>query len=60
VLADPTLRDEALGILRGSIERAVVHPGDVGPQIELAGEIVRWCKAGRAPCGGGLFGLARW
>ena len=40
-LADPAIRDEAFGILRGLIERVVVHPGDDGPQIELVGEIVR-------------------
>ena len=37
VLADPALRDEALGILRGLIERVVVHPGEDGPQIESRG-----------------------
>jgi len=40
-LADPAIRDEAFEILRGLIERVVVHPGDDGPQIELVGEIVR-------------------
>jgi len=59
--ADPGLRDEALGILRGLIER-VVHPGDDGPQIELVGENR---TGGVAPTdgkqaalskGGGLFG----
>jgi len=44
--ADPALRDEALGILRGLIERVVVHPGDDGPQIELIGEIVRMVELG--------------
>jgi site-specific DNA recombinase len=46
VLTDPALRDEALGILRGLIERVVVHPGDDGPQIELVGEIVRMVELG--------------
>ncbi|MCC2666068.1 MAG: hypothetical protein K0S35_3990, partial [Geminicoccaceae bacterium] len=43
---DPGLRDEALGILRGLIERVVVHPGEDGPQIELVGEIVRMVELG--------------
>jgi len=46
VLTDPGLRDEALAILRGLIERVVVHPGDEGPQIELVGEIVRMIELG--------------
>ena len=45
-LADPAIRDEAFEILRGLIERAVVHPGDDGPQIELVGEIVRMVELG--------------
>lgn len=32
-LADPGLRDEALGILRGLIERVAVHPAEDGRQI---------------------------
>jgi hypothetical protein len=43
---DPGLRDDALDILRGLIERVVVHPGDAGPQIELVGEIVRMVELG--------------
>jgi site-specific DNA recombinase len=34
-LADPALRDEALGILRGLIERVIVHPADDGLQVEI-------------------------
>ena len=50
-LADPGLRDEALGILRGLIERVVIHPAgdssaDDGLQIELAGEIVKMIELG--------------
>ena len=45
-LADPAIRDEALGLLRGLIERVVVHPGEDGPQIELVGEIVRMVELG--------------
>jgi site-specific DNA recombinase len=40
-LADPGLRDEALGILRGLIERVVIHPAQDGFQVEIVGEIVR-------------------
>ena len=45
-LADPTLRDEALGILRGLIERVVVHPAEDGLQVEIVGEIVRLVELG--------------
>jgi site-specific DNA recombinase len=45
-LADPEIRDEAFEILRGLIERVVVHPGDDRPQIELVGEIVRMIELG--------------
>ena len=45
-LADPGLRDEALGILRGLIERVVVHPGEEGPQVEIVGEIVKMVELG--------------
>ena len=50
-LADPGLRDEALGILRGLIERAVVRPaGDSsatdGLQVEIVGEIVKMIELG--------------
>ena len=45
-LADPGLRDEALGILRGLIERVVIHPAEDGLQIELAGEIVKMVELG--------------
>ena len=34
-LADPGLRDEALGILRGLIERVIVHPAEEGLQVEI-------------------------
>ena len=34
-LADPALRDEALGILRGLIERVVIHPSEDGLQVEI-------------------------
>ena len=45
-LADPALRHEALQILRGLIDRVIVHPGDDDPQIELVGEIVRMIELG--------------
>ena len=40
-LADPALHDEALGILRGLIERVVIHPAEDGLQVEIVGEIVK-------------------
>ena len=45
-LADPALRDQALEILRGLIERVVIHPGEQGPGIELVGEIVKMVELG--------------
>jgi site-specific DNA recombinase len=44
--ADPGLRDEALGILRGLIERVVVHPAEDGLQVEIVGEIVKMVELG--------------
>ena len=46
-LADPALRDEALGLLRGLIERVVLHPADEGQEVEIVGEIVRMVELGR-------------
>ncbi|HSR72656.1 MAG TPA: hypothetical protein VLL72_09780 [Kiloniellales bacterium] len=40
-LADPACRDEALNILRGLIERVVMHPKEKGFEIELIGQIAR-------------------
>ena len=45
-LANPSLRDEAMSILRGLIERVVLHPSEVGFEIELVGEIVRMVELG--------------
>ena len=45
-LADPGLRDEALGILRGLIERVVLHPAEDGLQVEIVGEIVKMIELG--------------
>ncbi len=38
-LAEPQTRDEALGLLRGLVERIDVHPIEGGFEIELIGEI---------------------
>ena len=38
-LADPSVRDEALSILRGLIEGVVMHPQENGFTVELVGEI---------------------
>jgi hypothetical protein len=40
-LEDPTLRDEALGILRGLVERVDLHPTADGFDIEFVGQIVK-------------------
>jgi len=45
-LADPALRGEALGILRGLIERVVIHPAEEGLQVEIVGEIVKMVELG--------------
>jgi site-specific DNA recombinase len=45
-LADPALRDEALGNLRGLIECVVIHPVEDGLQIELLGEIRKIVELG--------------
>jgi hypothetical protein len=45
-LADPALRDEALGILRGLIEKVVLHRTQDGLQVEIVGEIVRMVELG--------------
>ena len=38
-LADPELRIEALGLIRGLLERVEVHPAEHGFHIQLVGEI---------------------
>jgi DNA invertase Pin-like site-specific DNA recombinase len=43
-LADPATQTEALEILRGLIERVVVHPAENGFAIELIGEIANMVK----------------
>ena len=45
-LADPGLRDEALGILRGLLERVAIHPGEDGLQVEIVGAIVTMVELG--------------
>jgi site-specific DNA recombinase len=45
-LAHLRLRDDALGILRGLIERVVIHPAEDGLQVEIVGEIVRMVELG--------------
>ena len=47
-LEDPAIRDEALGILRGLVERIVITPADegTGETIELVGAIVGMVELG--------------
>jgi hypothetical protein len=47
-LRSPSIRDEALHILRGLVERIVITPADegVGEKIELVGAIVRLVEPG--------------
>ena len=46
-LADPALRDEALCLLRGLIERVVLHPAGDGQEVEGVVERVRMVELGR-------------
>ena len=48
-LADPSIRDEALGILRGLIEAVIMHPRDNGFTVELVGEIANMVTLALAP-----------
>jgi hypothetical protein len=50
-LAEPQTRDEALGILRGLVERIEVHPIEGGFEIELIGEIARMVELSLDPNG---------
>jgi hypothetical protein len=57
-LADPTVRDEALAILRSLIESVVMHPREDGFTIKLVGEIANMVTLAlsadskkAAPCG---------
>ncbi len=50
-LAEPQTRDEALGILRGLVERIEVHPIEKGFEIELIGEIGRMVELSLDPNG---------
>jgi len=38
-IAHESTRDEAIELLRGLIDRVLLHPGNGGPEIELIGEI---------------------
>ena len=39
-LADPTIATEARDLLRGLIDRIVIHPSTEGPQVEVTDDIV--------------------
>ena len=45
-LADPAIREEAIGVLRGLIERVVIRPAEDGLEIEVVGEIARMVALG--------------
>ncbi len=47
-VADPETRTEALEILRGLVERVVLHPVDGGLEVELVGEIANMVSLGAA------------
>ncbi len=43
-LSDPATHTEAIEILRGLVERVVMHPIDKGFEVELVGEIANMVK----------------
>jgi site-specific DNA recombinase len=45
-LAEPATRDEALGVLRGLVERVVLQPLEKGFEVELIGEIAAMIDLG--------------
>jgi site-specific DNA recombinase len=57
-LAEPATQTEALEILRGLIERVVLHPADKGVEIELIGEIANMVDLGAHSKTAGLTGPA--
>ena len=50
-LANPAIRQEAVELLRGLIERIVITPHEKGHEIELVGDIVKLLEL---PCGAGV------
>lgn len=48
-LADTSVRDEALGALRGLIEGVVMHPQANGFTVELVGEIANMVSLALGP-----------
>jgi site-specific DNA recombinase len=48
-LEDPELRTEALGLIRGLIERVAFYPAEDGFQIELVGEIASMVRLSAGP-----------
>jgi site-specific DNA recombinase len=48
-LQDPSTHTEALELLRGLVDRVVVHQTDSGIEVELVGEIVKMIKLSGGP-----------
>ena len=45
-LNDPEIRDEALQILRGLVERVSIGPAENGREVEIVGEITKMVELG--------------
>ena len=45
-LNEPEIRDEALQILRGLIHRVSIGPAEIGPEVEIVGEIAKMVELG--------------
>jgi site-specific DNA recombinase len=45
-LNEPEIRDEAIQILRGLVERIVIGPEDTGLEVEIIGEISQMVELG--------------
>jgi hypothetical protein len=57
-LAEPATQTEALEIVRGLIERVVLHPAEKGFEIELIGEIANMVDLGAQAKAAGPKGAA--
>jgi site-specific DNA recombinase len=44
-LNEPEIRDEALQILRGLVERVSICPAENGLEVEIVGEIRKWSNS---------------
>jgi hypothetical protein len=45
-ISKPDVRDEAIGVLRGLLDRIVITPAQTGLQVEIVGEIAQMIELG--------------